>query len=432
MIPSEQQEWGGRAPFEQEETSGRSRSNRLLQLIGGWEKKGAQKTNTTGEGLTANLGWSSFSIKMSSLPLINIHNPGRKWGKAALGPSFPRCLPAEVNTLIRNKIHERKGVGFVSPGPWSSAASCSRLFSSSVLVWFCKRSQTALLSAEKWLSLWLNCFTLIGAVRRVCTIIVYNCWASVATITLYEYMSRLKDKPHWGSVVQMRLTDALLQLLLTLLCCKVRWLNYVIRAHTYLPQVCCAAAAGCWRSVPAATPAHPRPPVFALSRRAPRLGCAGGPRQCGPSLPLGCGNIAVPHTPCTPAAGWVGHSPWGSGSSRQHRKQNRPHFQRTAALTHLRRQSLFLATFTILCAFVQVHSDILYLRLGLCNPSMWRMPSPLKSCEGRFLCVILNADDADIKRKRAKKSLTSLDVLTPQKSSPTDQVPKDIRQRVKN
>lgn len=57
------------------------------------------------------------------------------------------------------------------------------------------------------------------------------------------------------------------------------------------------------------------------------------------------------------------------------------------------------------------------------------MPSPLKSCEGRFLCVILNAD---IKRKRAKKSLTSLDVLTPQKSSPTDQVPKDIRQRVKN
>lgn len=58
------------------------------------------------------------------------------------------------------------------------------------------------------------------------------------------------------------------------------------------------------------------------------------------------------------------------------------------------------------------------------------MPSPLKSCEGRFLCVILNADDADIKRKRAKKSLTSLDVLTPQKSSPTDQVPKDIRQRV--
>lgn len=232
MIPSEQQEWGGRAPFEQEETSGRSRSNRLLQLIGGWEKKGAQKTNTTGEGLTANLRWSSFSIKMSSLPLINIHNPGRKWGKAALGPSFPRCLPAEVNTLIRNKIHERKGVGFVSPGPWSSAASCSRLFSSSVLVWFCKRSQTALLSAEKWLSLWLNCFTLIGAVRRVCTIIVYNCWASFATITLYEYMSRLKDKPHWGSVVQMRLTDALLQLLLTLLCCKVRWLNYVIRAHT--------------------------------------------------------------------------------------------------------------------------------------------------------------------------------------------------------
>lgn len=27
------------------------------------------------------------------------------------------------------------------------------------------------------------------------------------------------------------------------------------------------------------------------------------------------------------------------------------------------------------------------------------MPSPLKSCEGRFLCVILNADDADIKSK---------------------------------
>lgn len=184
----------------------------------GGERKKEHKKQTTGEGLTANLGWSSFSIKMSSLPLINIHNPGRKWGKAALAPSFPRCLPAEVNTLIRNKIHERKGVGFVSPGPWSSAASCSRLFSSSVLVWFCKRSQTALLSAEKWLNLWLNCFTLIGAVRRVCTIIVYNCWASDATITLYEYMSRLKDKPHWGSVVQMRLTDALLQLLLTLLC----------------------------------------------------------------------------------------------------------------------------------------------------------------------------------------------------------------------
>lgn len=55
MIPSEQQEWGGRAPFEQEETSGRSRSNRLLQLIGG-ERKKEHKKQTTGEGLTANLG----------------------------------------------------------------------------------------------------------------------------------------------------------------------------------------------------------------------------------------------------------------------------------------------------------------------------------------------------------------------------------------
>lgn len=43
MIPSEQQEWGGRAPFEQEETSGRSRSNRLLQLIGGERKKEHKK-----------------------------------------------------------------------------------------------------------------------------------------------------------------------------------------------------------------------------------------------------------------------------------------------------------------------------------------------------------------------------------------------------
>lgn len=43
MIPYEQQEWGGRAPFEQEETSGRSRSNRLLQLIGGERKKRSTK-----------------------------------------------------------------------------------------------------------------------------------------------------------------------------------------------------------------------------------------------------------------------------------------------------------------------------------------------------------------------------------------------------
>lgn len=48
MIPHEQQEWGGRAPFEQEETCGRSRSSRLLQLIGGERKKEhSETTNRT-------------------------------------------------------------------------------------------------------------------------------------------------------------------------------------------------------------------------------------------------------------------------------------------------------------------------------------------------------------------------------------------------
>lgn len=127
--------------------------------LGVREKKGAQKTNTTGEGLTANLRWGSFSIKMSSLPLINIHNPGRKWGKAALGPSFPKCLPAEVNTLIRNQIHERKEVGFVSPGPRSSVASCSRLFSSCVVLQKKSDSVVNRSSAEKWLSLFAKAYS---------------------------------------------------------------------------------------------------------------------------------------------------------------------------------------------------------------------------------------------------------------------------------
>lgn len=57
MIPHEQQEWGGRTPFEQEERSGRSRSNRLLQLIGGERKKGAQRDHEQDKGRTDSKTW---------------------------------------------------------------------------------------------------------------------------------------------------------------------------------------------------------------------------------------------------------------------------------------------------------------------------------------------------------------------------------------
>lgn len=118
----------------------------------------------------------------------------------------------------------------------------------------------------------------------------------------------------------------------------------------YLPGLHCAAGVGWWRNAPAGTPARPRPPECAGAPRFPCSGCQGGLHRCGPSRPPGCESTAVRHTPYTPAAGWVGRSPWGSGSSTQRLRRNLPHLhysqsRGTAPLIHL--QSKFQANIVI-------------------------------------------------------------------------------------